>query len=143
MHVVDLREPQPAAKRVARAEVVDQHGRHGEPDEREPGGAGEDEADGQQREGHEDRRTEAVRDQEVAPGRPDPRGDRAAADVRERDQHGSGNAREGQLSTAVELRDRRVDHCDRHSEGQRRPEAPAVELQGLGDQLADSPRLRR
>ena len=143
VNVVDLGQSKPTVERILRTEMVDERRGHGEPEECEPSRRGQDQPDRKQRKRDEDRDTDAVRNEEVTPARTDPGGNRASADVPERDEHGADAARIDQLSPAIELGESRVHDRDRKPERKRRPESSSVQVQGLRDELADRPRLRR
>jgi hypothetical protein len=141
---VGAREPEPLLEPIPEPSPLDENARHREPEEREPGKRDEVDA----REDEHARRCERQEGDRADEERPTSRvpgigRDRDGPDVaereRERPEHDSVR------HTRAALEERRADRegCRRDAEPEPAPEPVPVELDRLGDQLADGPLGRR
>ena len=142
MDVIRPSEPVPALQSPAEADALDERRGHGEPEKREPEDCGQEEQAVEKQGRDEDEVPHRGADEEGAPGRRLGREDDAAK-VRPRHQQRECGQPEEELPVA---RDQRQPHCAGgrpEPECERRPEAPPVEVDRLGDQLPDRARRRR
>jgi hypothetical protein len=140
--VVGARQATGPLERRARADATVDHRRHGEPGEGEPGQGGQDEEPDQEPHGQEDDGPDAECGQVDAPWRSPPEDEHAGFDVGQREERRA-QREERRLGYLVAADRELVEGGDGEPERKTSPEAPLVEANRVGDELADRSVSRR
>lgn len=140
MDEVGTREPEPVLERVPQAAPLDQHTRYCEPDECEPGERDEVDA-GEDEHARRGERQESNRTDEERPTSRVPRigRDSNCPDVTERERERPEDDPVPDARASIEERGADREGGRRDPEPEHAPEPVPVELDRVGDQLADGP----
>ena len=142
MDEIRARELDPACERGPDAELLDERGRDGEADEREPDETGKHEDRRQERERDEDEHADRIRDERGAAPERALEDDRARADVAQRHENTAPGRQQELAGAARHRHHERVHRRDGQTDREPHPEAVPVRPHRLAHELPDRALLR-